>query len=142
LRPIAVDCLLLQMLTQGIAAGKRYQRARSKKTLLDRPSIRTSVNRSQPMIKRRFPFCAYIVPIQQGGAENFAEDLGEAVGEPVEASARRAVGQRATEHLQHMLSREQRIDDSIEASSKACGRHLGLGNKMPRLGTRVYLGYA
>ena len=43
--------------------------------------------------------------------------------------------QRAVEHLQHMLSNEQRIDDSIEASSKACGRHLWLGNKMPGLRT-------
>jgi hypothetical protein len=36
----------------------------------------------------------------------FAEDLGEAVGEPIEATTRRAVEQGAAEHLQHMLSSE------------------------------------
>ena len=48
----------------------------------------------------------------------FAEDFGEAVGEPVEATARSAVWQRAAEHLEHMLSSEQRIDDSVEAGAK------------------------
>jgi hypothetical protein len=37
-----------------IAAGKRYQNARSEKTFLDRPLIRASANRSQPTIKRRY----------------------------------------------------------------------------------------
>ena len=40
----------------------------------------------------------------------FANDFGKAVGEAVEAMARRFVWQRTTEHLKHMLSREQRID--------------------------------
>jgi hypothetical protein len=44
-------------------------------------------------------------------------DFGEAVGEPVEATARSVVWQRAAEHLQHMLSSERRIDHPTEASS-------------------------
>jgi hypothetical protein len=45
-----------------------------------------------------------------------------------------AVWQRPAEHLEHMLSSEQRVDQSIEASSGS-ERRLRLRNKMPRFGT-------
>ena len=45
----------------------------------------------------------------------FCNELGEPVGEPVEATAGYAVRQRTTEHFQHMLSREQGINDAIDA---------------------------
>lgn len=62
----------------------------------------------------------------------FGDDPGEPVGEPVEATARNAVGQRTTEHLQHMLGSEQRIKHPGKASPKGGERRLGLRNKMPR----------
>src|ERR1700741_1876335 len=51
----------------------------------------------------------------------FTEDFGEAVRESVEATARSSVWQRPTKHLEHMLSSEQRIEHSVEASSKLNG---------------------
>src|SRR5438552_15022692 len=64
----------------------------------------------------------------------FAEDFSKPVGEAVEATAGSAVWQRPAKHLEHMLSGEQRIDQSIEASSgsERCPR---LRSKMPRFGT-------
>ena len=47
----------------------------------------------------------------------FDKDFGEAVGEAIEANASSVFWQRAAEHLQHMLSSEQRINQTIEASS-------------------------
>src|SRR5438552_5048080 len=63
----------------------------------------------------------------------FAEDFSKPVGEAVEATAGSAVWQRPAKHLEHMLSGEQRIDQSIEASSgsERCPR---LRSKMPRFG--------
>ena len=37
----------------------------------------------------------------------FAEDLGQAIGEPIEAASGKAVRQGATEHLDRVLSKEQ-----------------------------------
>ena len=69
------------------------------------------------------------LPILQGvwSLRTSAEDLGEAVGEPVEASARSAVWHGTAEHLQHMLSGEQGIDDAVEAGTKAGDDALGCG---------------
>src|SRR5205807_4882074 len=72
------------------------------------------------------------------GAEalGLGDDFCESVREPVEADARGAIWQRAAEHLQDMLSTEQRIDDAAEVNSKRSHRSLGLGRQMPRLRTR------
>jgi hypothetical protein len=42
-----------------------------------------------------------------------------------------AMWQHAAEHLEHMLSRQQGIDYSLESSSNAGGRHFRLWNEMP-----------
>jgi hypothetical protein len=41
------------------------------------------------------------------------EDLGQPIGEPVEAASRRAVRQGSTEHFDCVLSKEQRVNDTI-----------------------------
>ena len=64
----------------------------------------------------------------------FTEDFGEPVGEAVEATARSVVWQRPAKHLEHMLSAEQRIDQTLEAGSGS-ERRLRLWNKMARFGT-------
>jgi hypothetical protein len=65
----------------------------------------------------------------------FAQDFGKAVGEAVEATARRSICQRTAEHLEHMLSSEQRIDHPAESSSQGGERCLRLRSEMPRFGT-------
>src|ERR1700758_2940112 len=63
----------------------------------------------------------------------FAEDLGEAVCEPIEAGALMAVLQGTTDDLHVMLSGKQEVDEAIEAGP---GRdlRLRLWNQMPGLG--------
>src|SRR5271165_145204 len=61
----------------------------------------------------------------------FGNDFSKSVGEAVEAAARSSVWQRPAKHLEHMLSSEQRVNQTIEASSGS-KRHLRLRNKMPR----------
>ena len=48
----------------------------------------------------------------------FREDFGESIGELVEATFRRAVRQRTAEHLDGMLSEQQRIDDTVQAAAR------------------------
>jgi len=48
--------------------------------------------------------------------------------------ARRSVWQRTTEHLEHMLSREQGIDYPAESGSQRGEECLRLRSKMPRFG--------
>ena len=43
----------------------------------------------------------------------FREDLGQSIGESVEAASRRAVGQGSTEHLDCVLSEEQRVNNAV-----------------------------
>jgi hypothetical protein len=43
------------------------------------------------------------------------DDLGEPVGEPVEATAGYSVRQRATEHFEHVLRQKQGIQDAVDA---------------------------
>src|SRR3989440_10417488 len=61
----------------------------------------------------------------------FGNDFSKAVGEAVEEAARSSVWQRPAKHLEHMLGSEQRINQTIEASSGS-KRRLRLRNKMPR----------
>ena len=52
----------------------------------------------------------------------FGEDLGESVGEPVEAGARMGFGQGAAEHLHGMLGGNWRIDQAKSAFGSQGGR--------------------
>jgi hypothetical protein len=51
----------------------------------------------------------------------FYGNLGQMVGEAIEARARSALWQRAAEHFKDTLSGEQRIDDAVEAGTKGNG---------------------
>ena len=68
----------------------------------------------------------------RGDFARFRDDLGEPIGEPVEATARSTVRQSTTEHFQYMLSAEQAIDHAAEAYSKRGDGRLRLGRKMSR----------
>ncbi len=70
------------------------------------------------------------------GAEfaHLDEDLGEAVGEPVESGARVAGWQRAAEHQHRMLGGAQEVDDAVETFSLKCRRYFGLRRQMPGFG--------
>jgi hypothetical protein len=61
----------------------------------------------------------------------FGNDFGEPVGEAVEAVPRSVVWKCPAKHLEHMLSSEQRIDQTIEARSGS-DRCLRLRNKMAK----------
>ena len=47
----------------------------------------------------------------------FREDLGQPIGEPVEAVSRRPVRQGSTEHFDCVLSEEQRVNNAIQAGA-------------------------
>ena len=61
------------------------------------------------------PYTANLCPLS-GGVEfaGFREDFGESIGELIEAMLRSAIRQRATEHLDGMLSEQQRIDYTVQ----------------------------
>src|SRR5207244_1402338 len=61
------------------------------------------------------------------------EDFGESIGELVETMLRSAVRQRTTEHLDGMLSEQQRIDDTVQAAARREARGFRSRREMPRL---------
>ena len=65
------------------------------------------------------PYTANLCPLC-GGFEfpGFREDFGESIRELVETILRRAVGQRAAEHLDGMLSEQQRVDDTVQTTAR------------------------
>src|SRR5947208_368718 len=55
------------------------------------------------------------------GRREFAslgEDFGEAIRKAIEAAARRAIRQGPAEHLDGMLSEEQRVDDAVQTGAR------------------------
>ena len=63
-------------------------------------------------------YTANLCPLS-GEAEfaNLEEDFGEAIRKPIEAASRRAIRQGPTEHLDGVLSEEQRVDDAVKAGT-------------------------
>ena len=55
-----------------------------------------------------------------GGVElaGFREDFGESIGELIETVFRRAVWQRATEHLDGVLSEQERVNDTVQTAAR------------------------
>ena len=63
---------------------------------------------------------------------SLGEDFGEPVRKSIEAASRRAIWQGPTEHLDGMLSEEQRVDDAVQAGAgRNCWR-FRLWNYMSR----------
>ena len=78
-------------------------------------------------------YTANLCPLS-GEAEfaNLGEDFGEAIRKPIDAASRRAIRQGSTEHLDGMLSEEQRVDDTVLAGAgRNCWR-FRLWNQMSR----------
>jgi hypothetical protein len=63
----------------------------------------------------------------------FCEDLGESIGELVEAMLGSAVRQRTAEHLDGVLGEQQRIDDAGQTAARRRIRGFWLRRKMPGL---------
>ena len=85
-------------------------------------------------IDKKRPYPANLCPLSCG--VEFAgcgENFGQAVGKPIEAPSRRAVRQRATEHLNGVLSEEERIDSTFQAGARRNGWCLRLRRQMPGL---------
>src|ERR1700741_2124267 len=80
------------------------------------------------------PYTANLCPLS-GGAEfaSFREDFGESIGELREAMLRSAVGQRTAEHLDRMLSEQERIDDTVQTGARREARAFRLRRQMPGL---------
>jgi hypothetical protein len=59
-------------------------------------------------------YTANLCPLS-GEAEfaKLGEDFGEAIGESIEAASRGAIRQGSTEHLDGVLSEEERVDDAV-----------------------------
>src|SRR5580692_9096055 len=80
-------------------------------TLFGDHSRVTGLTRTLPIREGLPTLAANLCPLS-GGAEfaRFADNLGEPVGQAVEASAGVAMWEHAAEHFEHMLSRQQGID--------------------------------
>ena len=63
----------------------------------------------------------------------FREDFGQPIGESVETASRRAIRQRSTEHFDCVLSKEQRVNNAIQAGARGNCGCLRLWDQMPRL---------
>ena len=63
----------------------------------------------------------------------FREDFSESIGELIEAMLRSAVRQRAAEHLDGMLSEQERIDDTVQTAARREARGFRLRREMPGL---------
>jgi hypothetical protein len=85
-------------------------------------------------MSEKSPYTANLCPLS-GWFElpGFPNDFGQSVREVVEAMLRRAVRQRTPEHLDGMLSEQQRIDDTIQSAARREGRCFRLRREMPGL---------
>src|SRR6202171_4749132 len=80
------------------------------------------------------PYMANLCPLStRVELASFRENFGESIGELVETMLWGAIRQRATEHLDGMLSEQQRIDDTIQTAARRQARGFGLWSEMPRL---------
>ena len=80
------------------------------------------------------PYTANLCPLCVGlELAGFREDFGESIGELIEAMLRSAVRQRATKHLDGMLSEQQRIDDTVQTTARRNVRGFGLRREVPGL---------
>ena len=65
-------------------------------------------------MREKSPYAANLCPLSaRVEFAGFREDFGESIGELIETMLRSAVWQRTTEHLDGMLSEQQRIDDTV-----------------------------
>jgi hypothetical protein len=81
-------------------------------------------------------YTANLCPLSRGvELTGFCEDLGESIGELIETVLRGAVRQRTTEHLDGMLSEQQRIDYAVQTASRRGVRGFRLRREMSRLGS-------
>src|SRR5437868_10585763 len=80
------------------------------------------------------PYAANLCPLS-GRVEfaGFCEDFGESIGELIQAMLRSLIRQRATEHLDSMLSEQQRIDYTVQATTRRGVRGFRLRCEMPGL---------
>jgi hypothetical protein len=85
-------------------------------------------------MSEKSPYAANLCPLS-GWVElaGFREDFGKSIGWLIEAMLRSAVRQRTTEHLDGMLSEQQRIDDTVQATARRETRGFRLRREMPRL---------
>ena len=80
------------------------------------------------------PYTANLCPLRVWvELAGFREDFDESIGELVETMLLSAVRQRTAEHLDGMLSEQQRIDDTVQAAARRAGRGFRLRREMPRL---------
>ncbi len=80
------------------------------------------------------PLCGQSLPVP-GGVDlaGIREDFGDSIGELIEAMLRSAVRQQAAEHLDGMLSEQQRIDYTVETAARRGVRRFRLRCQMPGL---------
>src|SRR5258706_4282857 len=85
-------------------------------------------------LDEKSPYTANLCPLSVWvELAGFHEDFGETIGQLVETMLRIAVRQRTTEHLDGMLSEQQRIDDTVQTAARREVRGFRLGREMPRL---------
>ena len=80
------------------------------------------------------PYPANLCPLS-GRPEfaGFRENLGQPIGEPVEAVSRRAVRQGSAEHFDCVLSKQQRVNNAIQAGAGRNRWRFRVWGQMPRL---------
>src|SRR5713226_9404597 len=80
------------------------------------------------------PYPANLCPLSSAVEfAGFGEDFGQAIGEPIEVMSGMALRQRATEHLECMLSKQQGINDAIQPGTRCDDGCFRLRRQMPGL---------
>src|ERR1700724_4664422 len=104
----------------------------SPRTLGD--SERVVASREAIHMDEKSPYTANLCPLSVWlELAGFREDFDESIGELVETVLRSAVRQRTTEHLDGMLSEQERIDDTVQTAARRQVRGFRLRREMPGL---------
>jgi len=82
------------------------------------PSSQSRTRSAQAALLGSATYTANLCPLC-GRAEfaNLGQDFGEPIRKSIEAASRRAIWQGPTEHLDGMLSEEERVDDAVQTGA-------------------------
>ena len=119
---------------KSVPIGRRITSDASPKTLSQRMSLISATNVLRNHRAGLSPYTANLCPLStRVELASFREDFGESIDELVETMFWGAIRQRATEHLDGMLSEQQGIHDAVETAARRETGSFRLRREVPRL---------
>jgi len=100
----------------------------------DKVLTNTTIYTTDEVLVEFMTYPANLCPLSWWGEfAGLREDLGQPIGKAVEAVSRRAVRQGSAEHLDRMLSEEQRVNNTVQTGAGRNGWGFRVWGQMPRL---------